>query len=234
MAICKLCNKNESFLKSGTPISGTGNVCENCRSHYSEIIKAINAGDKEKFAQLKRGFLERTQTTENLNTVDALLKNLDLKFEEAKQKRATDALEKAEREAQAEKERKEREIQAEKERIEKKRKQQVELKKEETIKSILVVTTEGIDGYKLSASRKLLSTVCGVSLDGPAWRGSYRYSIEKAKANAIEELRKQAYDNGFNAVVALKFEFISVTVQGYVQYFVSAYATGVKLIENES
>lgn len=97
--------------------------------------------------------------------------------------------------------------------------------KEKLIERIPVVTTDGIDGYIVASYKKVLSTTRNISLEDFVRKNA----IEKAKKEVIRELKEIALEEKCNAVIGLKMDYYSMTVRGYVEYFVTAIATGVRM-----
>ena len=56
---------------------------------------------------------------------------------------------------------------------------------------------------------------------------------EKSKRDAIMELKQSALRKNCNAIVGLKFEFNHFVIENKVQTYLSAYATGIKIIGKE-
>lgn len=106
------------------------------------------------------------------------------------------------------------------------------------MEEILVVTTNDIPGYKVSAvygevfglvvrSRNAFSNV------GASFRtifggevGGYTKLLSKSREDAVQRLRDEAASKGANAVLAMRFDTSEI---GGIMNEVSAYGTAVKL-----
>ena len=153
--------------------------------------------------------------------VDSYVSMFKLEMEKQAKKRAE---EKAKQEAEEKEKRQAEEAARQKAEQLAREKEKREMEKENMIKLIPVVTTDELNG---AVDSVLLSVTKRVDT-GYAAMGQYINSIEAAKKEAINDLRNQAFENNCRAVVGIRFEFIHFVVDGYVNTFISAYATGTK------
>lgn len=106
---------------------------------------------------------------------------------------------------------------------------QAENERRRKLEVMPVSTTDSIDGYKTSGSRIILSTTVSINT-GYLSIKYYEVENEKSKREAIENLKNSALENNCNAVVGLRFEFNHFVVQDKVHTYLSAYATGIKIV----
>ena len=95
---------------------------------------------------------------------------------------------------------------------------------------IPVVTTDTLEGYRTAGAGMLLSTTVAVNWKDYNNGISDSIIIENAKEAAVEALRAKAAEIGFNAIVGLRFDLFKAK-DGLAFSLVSAYATGVKVVE---
>lgn len=90
-------------------------------------------------------------------------------------------------------------------------------------------TTDSIEGYNISGSRIILSTTVTVNT-GYLPIKSFEAENEIAKNKAMLKLKESALEKNCNAVIGLRFEFNNFVADGKVHTYLSAYATGIKIV----